>query len=197
MAELAPSDVETYTGGRLLASGTETQRMLDAALVAARRFTEWPVSPVRLADTVMVDGPCSRALHLPTRNLLDLTAVTEDGTVLDLAKLTWSVHGWVRKDSGAYWSCKYQSITVTMDHGYTEAEAADWRQAILAMVDQMSQIKSSPSGGPSAQNLVEKQVDNVRYKWQLDAEVAQAAEQALFSVTNILESYRLVPVYLV
>lgn len=182
MAELSTDDVEQFTGGRLSADDDETQRLLDAALAEARRYVGWHVSPPISDDTIVLDGPGGRLLWLPTQKLNTLTSVTEDGTELDITTLTWSGESGqqvrVRKTSHRQWTCQYQGIEVVMDHGYTEVEAASWRQAVLLMVDQMA------TGGRSDAALITKKVDDVQYQW---ADVS--ADQALTSVVAILDGY--------
>lgn len=192
MGELTPADVELHTKGTLLADDPEVQRMLDAALVAARREVGWHVSPVRLADAVVIDGPCSRILDLPTRKLIELISVTEDDVIIPLSDVRWSAAGFtdrpvrVRKKSAGFWSCDYQAIEVVMDHGFTEDEAADWRQAILSVVAEMG---SMISGGRSEADLVSKKVDDVTYTW--GSGYAALAQESLTSVSSILDDYRL------
>lgn len=194
--DITVGDVEQFTGGRLLASDAEVQRMLDAALATARRYTGWHVSPVITDDVVVLDGPGSRILQLPTRKLRGITEIVENTVDLDLTKLTWSATGAVRKKSDAFWTCAYRSITATIDHGYTAAEAADWRQAILSMVDEMSFVPATVSGSAAGDaGLVRKKVAEVEYQW--GDGMGTLAERALFSVRNILDDYRLLPVMLV
>jgi hypothetical protein len=187
VAELSATDVEDFTNGRLTDDGGdgEVTRILTAALAAARRFVGWQVSPVQTGQQLTLDGPGSRILQLPTRNLLALTAVTEDGTDLDTATLNWSATGSVRKQSCLWWTDKYRGIEVTMDHGFTETEAADWRQAILAMVDEMSLLPATPAMTRSGTDLVRKRIDDVEYQW------SGAAHNALYSVESILAGYQL------
>lgn len=190
MSELSTDDVVEFTLGRL-EDNDETQRMLDAALAAARHYAGWHVSPVHLAEEVVIDGLGYRVLMLPTKRLIELTDITEDDVVLDLDTLRWSTIAdtvvRVRKRSGGFWSGEYGTVVVTMDHGYTEAEAADWRHAILTMVSQMA----SAQVGTSDVGLTRKRVDDVEYQW--DATVAATAIQALTSVEGILDTYRLPP----
>ena len=197
MAELDPDDVESFTGGRLAASDPEVTRLLNAALAAARRHCGWHVSPVIEDDSVVLDGPCSRQLVLPTRKLVELTSIVEDGSVQSLNTLHWSAGGppgalsrpvVVRKKSNRFWSEYYSSIAVTMTHGYTEDEAADWRFAILSMVDQMSAALTSGRGDL---DMVSKKVDDVTYQWANP--YAALAESAVFSMSSTLESYQLPP----
>lgn len=180
MAELTADDVETYTGGRLAAADAETQRMLDAALVAARRDVGWPVSPVVEDADITVDGPGGYRLWLPTQKIVSVSGITEDGDTTSLSDVVAAVTpGLLVKPTG-YWSTKYAGITVTLDHGFTEAEAADWRQAILQIVSDMA------SGvARSDADLVSKKVDDVEYRW------GDAAAEAVYRADSVLRRYRL------
>lgn len=193
MPEISVADVVKFTKGRLTDDGTdgETQRLLDAALAAARHYCGWHVSPVKVGDVVSMDGPGGVELHPLTRKIVAVTAVTDDGKdvlqdIVIPAQMPWKI---VRK-SGC-WSRDLAAITVTMDHGYTEVEAADWRQAILTMVDQMSLVPVSASAGRSDLDLVRKKVDDVEDQWS-DGTSMALAEKVIFSVENILDRYRLV-----
>lgn len=170
--------------------------MLDAALVTSRRECGWHVSPVRYGDILVLDGPQSRILMLPTRKLVSPPSITEDGIAVASADIRWSAGGppgvlerpvGVRKKSTEFWSCDYQAIEVTMDHGYTEDEAADWRQAVLSMVDQMG---SMVFAGRSEADLVSKKVDDVTYTWGAGPYTAMARD-SLTSVASILADYTL------
>ena len=192
MAELTVVDVEDFTSRRLSSDDPEVERMLDAALVTARQYCGWAVTPVITDDAVTLDGPGSRILTLPTRKLVELTSISENGTPLSLDSLSAAPGGppgrsrpvAVRKQSGAWWGSRYQSIDVVMTHGYLEAEAADWRYAVLSMVDEMGQMHLSGSSSPG---IVSKKVDDVTYRW------ADAAESSLHSFKSIFDSYRLHP----
>lgn len=193
MPEIAVADVVQYTKGRLTDDGAdgETQRLLNAALAVARRDVGWHVSPVKLDDVVAMDGPGGTELHPPTRKIVNISSVTDEGkdvlqdTVVP-AQMPWKI---VRK--GGCWSRDLAAITVTMDHGYTEVEAADWRQAILMMVDQMSLLPVSAAAGRSDADLSRKRVDDVEYQWSDGTSIA-LAEKVIFSVESVLARYRLV-----
>src|SRR5690348_16817007 len=137
MPELTPADLDLYTKGRLPVDDVETNRILQRALRAARRYCEWHVTPVKMGDVVTLDGPGHRLLMLPTMKLITLNSVMEDGAALDVSKLKVSAGGpvRVRKDGWCRWSHEYSSIIVNMDHGYTEDEADDWRLAVLDACD--------------------------------------------------------------
>jgi len=197
MPELSAADVNEFTGGRLAddeGDGTTTD-MLNAALAAARRAVGWHVSPVRTADEVIIDGPDSRILYLPTRKLNDLTNVDEDGTTLVPAtSLRWNAGsppgGYsepvrVRKRSNGWWTDQYQAIIVTMDHGYTEDEAADWRYAVLSMVNSMAMVTT----GVSEDMLIRKTVDDVTLGYA--SPFSALAEEAVGSVSRVLSDFAL------
>lgn len=192
MAELSVVDVEDFTSRRLSSDDPEVERMLDAALVTARQYCGWAVTPVITDDAVTLDGPGSRILTLPTRKLVELISISENGTPLSLDSVSVAPGGppgrsrpvVVRKESGDWWGSRYQSIDVVMTHGYLEAEAADWRYAVLSMVDEMAQMQMS---GTSSPGIVSKKVDDVTYRW------ADAAESSLYSFKSVFDSYRLHP----
>jgi hypothetical protein len=157
------------------------------------------VTPVIVDDAVTLDGPSSRILTLPTRKLIELVSISENGTPLLLDSVTATPGGMpgaltrpaaVRKESSGrsgWWGSRYQSIDVVMTHGYTEAEAADWRYAVLSMVDEMSQIQM-----PGELDLVSKKVDDVTYRWA--DRYSSAVQTALYSSGSVFNSYRLPPV---
>lgn len=198
MAELSVVDVEDFTSGRLGSGDPEVERMLDAALVTARRYCGWAVTPVITNDAITLDGPGSRILMLPTRKLVTLTSISENGTSLSLDSVSVAPGGLpgatsrpaaVRKESGGQWGSRYQSIDVVMTHGYLDAEAADWRYAVLSMVDEMGQMQMSGSSSP---DIVSKKVDDVTYRWA--DRYANAAECSLYSFMSTFDRYRLYPV---
>jgi hypothetical protein len=136
---------------------------------------------------------------LPTRKLVTLTSISENGTPLSLTSVSVTPGGLpgvssrpaaVRKEASGrsgWWGSRYQSIDVVMTHGYTEAEAADWRYAVLSMVDEMSQIQM-----PGELDLISKKVDDVTYRWA--DRYSSAVQTALYSSSSVFNSYRLAPV---
>lgn len=159
MAELAPSDLPADVLARF-EDDAAAQVAIDTALVAARRYCGWPVSPVVTDDEVTVDGSGCQVQSLPTLNLVSVSEIDEDGTVHAAADLRVSRLGLVRKRSGARWTSAYGAVTVTMTHGFTEAEAADWRRAVINLVDDWSE-SSSRDGS----DMKRKKVDDVEYEW--------------------------------
>lgn len=195
MPELSPSDVEAYTSGRLRAVDPEVIRMLAAALSVARREAGWHVSPMK-TETMTLDGPGSRVLWLPTLKVTTKPTIVEDGVTLDVATYAASAGDGpglprrvaLRKTSRGWWTDTYGGISVTMTHGFSETEAADWRQMILSLVDQMSLVPVSGGTGVSEFGLTGKRIDDVDYRYNA---YAAMAEEVIFSVCNILDDYRL------
>lgn len=205
MGEISVTDVANYTGGRLDPGDAEVARMLAAALVVARRGCGWHVSPVKVNHAMTIDGPDSRILFLPTMKLatpLSLS-VTEDGTLLDPDTISISAGDGpemprrvaLRKRSARWWTAEYGGIELVMSHGFTEAEAKDWRDAIMSMVDQMSLIPIKSATGTSDFGMSSKRVDDVAYGWR-DPYIAMA-EEVVLGYGHILCGYELARVELI
>ena len=170
--ELLPFDAEQYTKGRLLQADPDVVRALSSARAWVRRYCGWHVSPVR-TETITLDGPGGQYLFLPTLKLVSLTAISEDGVALDLADVKASAEapGVLAKAGSGHWGGEFGSVEVTLTHGFTADEAQDWREAVLALVDQASMSAGSGRSGP----LISKRVDDVQYSWSgLPREVENA-----------------------
>ncbi|BBC53883.1 putative head-to-tail connector protein [Mycobacterium phage HC] len=180
MAELEPSDLPAKVRG-LFADDTEAQTAINAALAAARRYCGWHVSPVRTDDEIEVDGSGGAVLSLPTLRLLDVKSVVELGTALDVDTLTWSRRkGTITKPWGR-WTARDGGVVVTVTHGYTETEAADWRAAVVRLVAQRYGSKRDSA------DLKRKKIDDVEYEW-FEAISNDSELSALFSAFRILPS---------
>lgn len=159
--ELTPQDVDDYTDGRLAAGDAETARKLRAALRAARNFCGWHVAPAR-TETLTLDGPGTRLLSLPTRRIVALTSVTENGVTVPVDRLDVSKRlGVVEKQAGL-WSRRYGSIEVTLTHGFSGEDAADFEDAVLAAVDGMSTFSD---GERESADMKRKRVDDTEIEW--------------------------------
>lgn len=142
MSDLTTTIVEQYTAGRLHRDDPETERMLAAGLRAARRWCGWHVTPVLSEVGVVIDGPGSRLLRLPTLRLVELTKITEDSIDLGIDDLDVSRKGMVQKASGLPWTGRFSGVVVSMQHGFDDAD--DFNAAVLSMIDRASY---APSGG--------------------------------------------------
>ena len=171
MAELTVIDLESYTNGRLAKNNYETARVLAAALAKVRAYCRWHVTPVVTNDQVTLDGPGDwggwgvgagytyggtyygsgsalqrirvggQVLYLPTKKLQTISSIVEDGSPLDMTNISWTERGEVIKLDHTRWSVNFNAIQVTFTHGYTEAQAADWRRIVLAVADRMSLVR--------------------------------------------------------
>jgi hypothetical protein len=155
----------------------------------------WCVSPVVNGDVITLNGTGTNRLRLPTKQVINLHSITSDGVSLDPVNdvtLDCESDNLLIKNSGVF-SNQYNGITVVMDHGFPEDGpaaqsitgstapiAADWRQAILSLVVNISQIVAA--GRPDSE-LASKQIDDVVYAW--------GASTGLASIENILSKYRL------
>lgn len=184
MAELTTDDVADYTRGRLPGNNDPaTRQLLDAALAAARRYCGWHVSPVLEDDELDVDGPGGRILSLPTLNLLSVSQVVECGEQVDVSTLDVSRRkGVIAKRSGC-WTSRVGAVTATVTHGFTEAQAADFRNGVLRLVDMKAreQARDNP-------DLKRKKVDDVEYEWFEAALSNDRQLSGLFSQFRILPS---------
>lgn len=191
MAEdLTTADVEQFTKGRLSQTDPGTVRALNAALVRVRRYCGWHVSPVR-GETLTLDRPCSPLLILPTLKVVTLTSITVDGVDVDLTDVMLSGEApgvlATRSNSwGGYWTDSgFGVVEIELEHGFTAAEAEDWREAVLSLIDQASMNVGTGRTGP----LISKRVDDVDYHWSgLPREVEDAPLDK-----SILSKYRLPP----
>jgi hypothetical protein len=163
MAELTATDLEEFTGGRIPDDDT-TATLLGAALAGLRRYCGWHVTPVVTGHVVRLDGPGAAVLTLPTLQLADLTALTENGEDV-LAEAVWvpAVDGQAKRAqvgrTSCYWPQGLGAISATMTHGFTEEDAADWRLAAMKAVERMS------AGGRDDPALLRKKVVEVEYQW--------------------------------
>jgi len=186
MGELTAADLSTYTKGRL-PDDDGTQELLDAALSAARRWCGWFVTPVQTNTAFQVDGPGGRVLSLPTLNLITLSSVTECGVALDVTRLDKSQRkGTVEKYPYGCWTYRAGGISVTMTHGFTETEAADWRRAVLRLADLMNRDETATQRNSG--DLIRKKIDDVEYFWAAGIIDTDERLKALFSQYRILPS---------
>lgn len=179
--ELTPYDLQTFTQGRLIASDPNAEMALDFALQKVRNHCHWNVSPVETVMDMDFDGPGmwgglavgagglhyasggyvagvlrrvrtgATQLYLPTKKLLSIQSIVEDGVTLDVTPggdVSWSSDGTVIKNSGAPWTFNLasnskgaQGISVSFQHGYTAKQAKDWRRIVLMIADRASMVR--------------------------------------------------------
>lgn len=106
----------------------ENVRVADAAAATIRGYCRWHIWPV-VTETVVLDGPGSGLLMLPTLRLLAVSAVSQTrrgrgqtAATLDVAAdLEWSAAGMVWHVDGVPWSGRARGVSVTFTHGYAVA----------------------------------------------------------------------------
>ncbi|WP_079625323.1 hypothetical protein [Mycobacteroides abscessus] len=184
MSEIGPDDLPAATRARF-ADDDAAQAAIDAVLASARRWCGWHVSPVQTDVEMDMDGPGGHVLSLPTLNLISVSEVTERGVPLDVSTLDKSRRkGTITKPFGC-WTHRDGAIVATVTHGYTEAEAADWRQAIVDVVGtrSLAQITTRDSG-----DMKRKRIDDVEYEWFESLVSTDHELAAKFSAFRILQS---------
>jgi len=188
MAEdLTPQDVAKYTKDRIAADDPDVERALAAALARVRRYCGWHVSPV-VDETITLDGTGRALLVLPTLKVVELTSVTEDGVELDLANVKQSADatGILAKSNWEPWEYGFSNVEVELSHGFTAAEAEDFREAVLSLIDQATMSINSGRSGP----MISKRVDDVEVTW---SSLPREVENAPMDKT-ILGRFRLLPI---
>jgi len=182
VAELAPADLPAAVRARF-ADDTAAQAAINEVLAAARRYCGWHVSPVQVDQVFELDGPGGHVLSLPTLSLNAVASVTELGVAVDVTMLDRSRRkGTLTKQFGR-WTGRDGAITATVTHGYTEAEASDWRRGVIAVVDARSQPMLRDDSG-----LKRKHVDDVEYEWFEALMSVDAEMSARFAQFRILPS---------
>jgi hypothetical protein len=139
-------------------------------------------------ETIVLDGPGGRLLSVRTLKVVGTPTVTEDGRPV-AARWSAQAPGCARKANGGYWSGEFSAIEVTITHGKTEEEAADWRDAICSMVEEMAlRNKVDKSTGRSMRDLNRKKVDDVELDW---ASLRSSADRAVYGVAATLDRNRI------
>lgn len=118
------------------------QAVIDAAVRSVKNYLGWPVSP-RLERTVILDGPPTRKLALPTLDpdafVMEVRDVTSDSPVI----LTgWRKLGTPILFRSAGWPCGEAAIEIDLRDGYT-----DLPPDLLPMIANACASQGSATGG--------------------------------------------------
>ena len=114
-------------------AGTDTAAalpLLEAVSDAVRDYCGWHIAPA-ITETVTVDGSGAEVQGLPTLWLLDVVAVFDAGTALDVAGVEWSTNG-ILKRPGYCWTTKLRGVEAEIEHGYAVTPPA-----VLALICEM------------------------------------------------------------
>src|SRR5699024_10858350 len=118
------------------------ERILAGVTVNVRNYCRWHVSPV-ITEDITLDGPGGYDLALPTLRLVNIETISDAGTTVDDPE--WSKIGNVRKPDGRPWSTRYQGITATIRHGFT-----DPADLALVVAELVAQAVNAPAGTAGA-----------------------------------------------
>lgn len=108
--------------GAAIADDLADDLLVRASAAVRNECGGWSIT--RETDLQLVlDGPGTSTLMLPTLKLREVKALAENGIVVDVSTLDVSAGGMVEKRSGGCWTRRLGGITVTIDHGYDEVPA--------------------------------------------------------------------------
>lgn len=93
---------------------------LDGVSAEVEAECGWHIAPVR-SETITVDGSGAQVQLLPTLHMTALTAITEDGTPVDLTTVQWSAAGYLWRTRP--WTRALRGVVPTITHGYPAAPA--------------------------------------------------------------------------
>lgn len=124
MAEALPplathEDVAALTGETYDAAQQARLALILAGLSSAvRAECGWHLYPVLTDVEVVVDGSGATVQTLPTMHLRDVTAVEEDGTAVDLARVEWTANGYLKRAHP--WTRRLRGVRAVITHGFDE-----------------------------------------------------------------------------
>jgi hypothetical protein len=134
----------------------------EVAMSVVRDFCRWHVTPIITEDLVL-DGSGKRTLLLPSKHVLNVTAVTENGTAVtvrwsamgvltktgsDVMGYPLTVEGWLAPDDWLAWTADDRAISLTIEHGYAPEEVA----SVLGVVKSVAaRVAMNPSGAITQQ----------------------------------------------
>lgn len=103
---------------------------LNAANGAVRRFCGWHVAPL-LEETLTLDGSGGRVLLLPSKRVVEILAVSNDGADVT-ANVDHSKAG-ILELVGGTWSNRLGKITVSLKHGFDLEEVPEVAGVIASL----------------------------------------------------------------
>lgn len=106
-----------------------------ATVADVRAFCGWHIAP-EVTETLTLDGPGAPILVLPTLRVVDLTSISDDGSVVTDPE--WSATGMVRRYC---WTHKFRGIEATLTHGFEE-----WPAELLAVMTELAGASASLAG---------------------------------------------------
>lgn len=95
-----------------------TQDQIDKAVATIRQLCGWHVWP-RRSETLRLDGTGDETMILPTKRLVDVTALTVNGEHVGVDKVGWSDDGLLYRRGGFPFG--FRNVAVTITHGHDSA----------------------------------------------------------------------------
>lgn len=144
-----------------------------------RAYCGWHIAPTRTEELVL-DGPDTGVLLLPSLYVTDLASVTVDGTALDPDTYRWSRSGVVTRTGAAGWTDEPRGVVVALTHGHPSMPLD-----VQTVIDQRVNLAVELSSA----SQVLSQVGQVRYA----VGVSGLRETGLLSEPDrlVLDRYRL------
>lgn len=155
-----------------LASDPETLAASAAARV--RSYCGWHIAP-RITETITING-AGRLLPLPTLMLVDVQAVSTDGTDIDVLHCWWTEDGLLRLP---FQAAKDRPMEITFTHGYESAP-----EDIISVV---AGLVSRATSNPQAAN----QIANGPFSVGYGSDTSAPAAGLTFHQRSALDPYRL------
>lgn len=90
---------------------------IQAATDTVRRYCGWHVTPEH-SETLVLDGPGSDVVQLPSKHVVSVDEVLVDGNAVEV---DWSKAGLLTRKDGGCWPSRFGSISVTLTHGFAMA----------------------------------------------------------------------------
>lgn len=84
---------------------------------AIRAFCGWHVTPLITDAEIVLDGRGGRHLWLPSLNVVALSDIVNEETVLTSDDYDWSTDGYVELRSG-FWTTRPRQISIKFTHGF-------------------------------------------------------------------------------
>lgn len=127
----------------------------EQALLAVRSACQWHVVP-EVDDELTVDGNGTTRIALPTKRIVQVTAVIVNGRTLPATAYSWSQDGWITRRDGGLWPDVERSVTISLRHGFDYAPEVD--QIVEALTQRLamapSGIERSVAVGPFRDDYV-------------------------------------------
>lgn len=140
---LTTDQIEIATSGSVSADTPNLQEWLDQISDGIEHFCGWHIAPVR-TETLILDGPQSPVLQIPSLMVRDVVSVTENGKPVDPDEYDWSPDGLLAR-RGRSWTGRYRGVVVELEHGYEQVPG----DLIATVAKLVARADAAPAGETS------------------------------------------------